>query len=356
MLQDNSISKIMVIGVGGGGGNAINDMQESGLAGVEFVAANTDVQDLNKSLADIRFQLGEKLTKGRGAGADPVVGREAAEEDRERIKKLLEGVDMIFITAGMGGGTGTGASPIIAEVAKEMSILTVAVVTKPFSFEGKKRAANAELGIQNLQNAVDSIIVIPNDKLFELPDKKVTIKNAFHEANNILKIGVKGISDLIMRTGLISLDFADITAIVRSSGLAILGFGEGEGENRAVKATEKALQSPLLERDILGAGKILLNIAGNESVELDEARKIADMITSASGKEPEEVMFGITLDEDLGDKLQVTLIANNFTSENIDSGVEPIITTSKNETPEPSKENTAANTDPPWDFLNNKQK
>ena len=339
MLQENFIPKIMVIGIGGGGSNAINAIQESGLTEIMFVTVDTDVQDLNKSLADIKFQLGEKLTKGKGTGVDPMVGREAAKEDIERIRKLLEGVNMLFITTGMGGGTGTGASPIIAEVAKELDILTVALVTKPFSFEGKKRVDNAKLGIQNLQNIVDSIIVLPNDKLFGLSDKKISMKDAFNEANNILRIGIKGITDLIMRPGLVGLDFGDITTIVKNSGYTVLGFGEGKGENRAVEAAKKALQSPLMERDMLGAGKILLNIAGNESVELDEVGKIVDIIASGFGKEPEEVMFGITLDNKLGDKLQITLIANNFAE--VYS--------------EPEKQtNTKSSDNSPWGFLNRK--
>jgi len=274
MLLDQDLVKIKVLGAGGAGGNAINDMISSGVGGVEYIAANTDAQDLGKSLADIRIQLGEKLTRGLGAGADPEIGRQAAEEDVEKIKNLLEETDMLFITAGMGGGTGTGSAPVIARVAKELGVLTVAVVTRPFSFEGRKRKNNADVGIENLKKAVDALVIIPNDKLFELPDKTITLQNAFKEANNILKIGIRGVADLMIGNGLINLDFADIKATMLNSGIAVLGFGEGEGENRAIKATEKALLSPLLEKSILGASKILINITGAPDITLMEAQKI----------------------------------------------------------------------------------
>lgn len=228
MLLDQDLVKIKVLGAGGAGGNAINDMISSGVGGVEYIAANTDAQDLGKSLADIRIQLGEKLTRGLGAGADPEIGRQAAEEDVEKIKNLLEETDMLFITAGMGGGTGTGSAPVIARVAKELGVLTVAVVTRPFSFEGRKRKNNADVGIENLKKAVDALVIIPNDKLFELPDKTITLQNAFKEANNILKIGIRGVADLMIGNGLINLDFADIKATMLNSGIAVLGFGEGE--------------------------------------------------------------------------------------------------------------------------------
>ena len=282
MLLDQDLVKIKVLGAGGAGGNAINDMISSGVGGVEYIAANTDAQDLGKSLADIRIQLGEKLTRGLGAGADPEIGRQAAEEDVEKIKNLLEETDMLFITAGMGGGTGTGSAPVIARVAKELGVLTVAVVTRPFSFEGRKRKNNADVGIENLKKAVDALVIIPNDKLFELPDKTITLQNAFKEANNILKIGIRGVADLMIGNGLINLDFADIKATMLNSGIAVLGFGEGEGENRAIKATEKALLSPLLEKSILGASKILINITGAPDITLMEAQTISDMVRDAA--------------------------------------------------------------------------
>ncbi|MGL4307901.1 cell division protein FtsZ [Cetobacterium sp. SF1] len=315
MLNNECQVKIKVIGAGGAGGNAINDMISSGVIGVEYIAANTDAQDLNNSLADIRLQLGEKLTRGLGAGADPEIGKQAAEEDIEKLKHLLEETDMLFITAGMGGGTGTGSAPVIAKVAKEMGVLTIAVVTKPFNFEGKKRMKNAETGLEELKKHVDSLVIIPNDKLFELPEKTITLQNAFKEANNILMIGIKGVADLMIRKGLINLDFADIRATMLNSGIAVLGYGEGDGENRAAKATEKALTSPLLEKSILGASKVLINITGSSTLTLMEAQMIANIVKDAAGKTAEDIMFGIVEDEDFGDRIQVTVIANNFINE-----------------------------------------
>lgn len=323
MLIEQDLVKIKVLGAGGAGGNAINDMISSGVGGVEYIAANTDAQDLNKSLADVRLQLGEKLTRGLGAGADPSVGKQAAEEDIDKIKSLLEETDMLFITAGMGGGTGTGAAPVIARVAKELGILTVAVVTRPFSFEGKKRKNNADLGVEQLKGTVDALVIIPNDKLFELPDKTITLQNAFKEANNILKIGIRGVADLMIGNGLINLDFADVKATMLNSGVAVLGFGEGEGENRAMKATERALQSPLLEKSIQGASKILINITGSQDITLMEAQTISETVRDAAGKTAEDVMFGLVIDQEVGDKVLVTIIANNFIDEREES--EPFI-------------------------------
>jgi len=301
MIHTNEhLVKIKVMGIGGSGGNAINDMIEAGVTGVEYIAANTDAQDLHNSLADIRIQLGEKSTRGLGAGADPEIGKQAAEEDIDKIKTLLEETDMLFITSGMGGGTGTGAAPVIARVAKDMGILTVAVVTKPFTFEGKSRMKNADMGIINLKESVDALIIIPN---------------AFMEANNVLKIGIKGLADLILKTGLINLDFADIKTTMLDSGVAMIGFGEMEGENRAIKATEKALQSPLLEKSISGASKILINISGSSALGLNEAFAISNMVKEAAGKSVDDVMFGVTTDDEMGDRLQVTLVATNFSDE-----------------------------------------
>ena len=314
MFNNECEVKIKVIGAGGAGGNAINDMISAGVTGVEYIAANTDAQDLNNSLADIRVQLGEKLTRGLGAGADPEVGKQAA-EDVEKLRNLLEETDMLFITAGMGGGTGTGSAPVIAKIAKEMGVLTIGIVTRPFSFEGRKRKTNADLGLSNLEKHVDSLVIIPNDKLFELPEKTITLQNAFKEANNILKIGIKGIADLMIGRGLINLDFADIKATMQNSGVAVLGFGEGEGENRVAKATEKALSSPLLEKSIMGASKVLINIAGSSNLGLMEAQAIANIVKEAAGKTAEDIMFGITADESYGDKIQVTIIANSFGDE-----------------------------------------
>ena len=351
--MDNNIVKIKVLGAGGAGGNAINDMISAGVSGVEFIAANTDAQDLGKSLADVRIQLGEKLTRGLGAGANPEIGRQSAEEDLEKLKQLLEDTDMLFITAGMGGGTGTGSSPVIAKIAKELGVLTVGIVTKPFGFEGGKRRANAEKGIEELKEFVDSLVVIPNDKLFELPDKTITLQNAFKEANNILKIGIKGVADLMIGNGLINLDFADIKTTMENSGIAVLGFGEGEGENRAIKATEKALMSPLLEKSISGASKILLNIAGSSDLTLMEAQSIANIVKDAAGKSADDVMFGVNLNEDLKDGIQVTIIANNFV-DTVEKN-EPFINVAINKTEEQKEESKEAAEEkrieldlPPW--------
>ena len=351
--MENNIVKIKVLGAGGAGGNAINDMISAGVTGVEFIAANTDAQDLGKSLADVRIQLGEKLTRGLGAGANPEIGKQSAEEDLEKLKQLLEDTDMLFITAGMGGGTGTGSSPVIAKIAKELGVLTVGIVTKPFGFEGGKRRANAEKGIEELKEFVDSLVVIPNDKLFELPDKTITLQNAFKEANNILKIGIKGVADLMIGNGLINLDFADIKTTMQNSGIAVLGFGEGEGENRAIKATEKALMSPLLEKSISGASKILLNIAGSSDLTLMEAQSIANIVKDAAGKSADDVMFGVNLNEDLKDGIQVTIIANNFV-DTVEKN-EPFINVAINKTEEQKEESKEAAEEkrieldlPPW--------
>lgn len=349
--MNEGIVKMKVIGAGGAGGNAINDIIESGITGVEFIAVNTDAQDLNRSLADVRIQIGEKLTKGLGAGANPEKGKLAAQEDEEKLKILLEDTDLLFITAGMGGGTGTGASPVIAGIAREMGILTIAIVTRPFTFEGKKRKINSDYGIEELRGMVDALVIVPNDKLFELPDKTITIVNAFKEANNILKIGIRGIAELMIGNGLINLDFADIKAAIQNSGIAVLGFGEGEGENRAIKAAEKALQSPLLERSINGASKVLINITGSSSVGLQEASIISDNIRDAAGKSPEEVIFGISLDESFGGKIQVTVIGTNFLDGEEKS--EPFINIAKpektlEETIEKEKEPKEDLDLPPW--------
>ena len=299
---------IKVIGVGGAGGNAINDMIESGISGVDFVAANTDSQDLEISKASHKIHLGERATKGLGAGADP---ERAREEAKEKIRHILEGTDMLFITAGMGGGTGTGAAPIIAELAKEIGILTVGIVTKPFSFEGPQRKKNAETGIENLRKHVDTLIAIPNDKLFELPNMNITLMNAFKEANNILRAGVKGISELITKQGYINLDFADIRAIMKDSGVAMLGFGEADGENRAIIATEQALNSPLLEKSIEGSRKILLNITGGLDLQLTEIQEISNTIIEKVGSGSANLIFGTVIDEETNG-IKVSIVATDF--------------------------------------------
>ena len=304
--------KIKVIGVGGGGGNAINDMLYSGVTGVEYIAANTDKQDLEKSLADVKLQIGEKLTKGQGAGASPEIGRLAAEEDIEKIQELLKGTDMLFITAGMGGGTGTGAAPVVAEIAREMGILTVAVVTKPFDFEGPLKKNNAEIGIENLKKHVDTLITIPNDRLFDLPNISITLMNAFKEANGVLRVGIKGISDLITKQGFVNLDFADVKAVMQDSGIAMLGFGEASGDNRAKTATELALNSPLLEKSIEGARKILLNITAGKNVGLHEIREVSEIVSKKAENINASLIWGIIIDPEIQDTIKVSLIATDF--------------------------------------------
>ncbi len=316
MHMNETLVDIKIIGVGGAGGNAINDMITSGINGVEFIAANTDAQDLTKSKAHHKIQLGEKLTKGLGAGAMPNIGRQAAEEDKEKIKELLAGTDMLFITAGMGGGTGTGAAPVIAKIAKEMGILTMGVITRPFKFEGKKRELNAEIGIAELKDNVDTLVIIPNEKLFELPNKKITFKNAFEEANSVLKIGIKGVSELITKQGVINLDFADLKTIVKESGMAMLGFGYAEGEDRAEKAAKQAIASPFLERTIKGAKRVLLNVTSGEDLGLGEVSMIAEMVSAATGEDAPEVIFGNIMEASMENRVQVTIIATDFKDEN----------------------------------------
>jgi len=304
--------KIKVIGVGGAGGNAVNDMILGGISGVTFVVANTDNQDLNKSLAEEKIRLGIELTKGLGAGANPEIGRKAAEESAEEIKEMLQDTNMLFIAAGMGGGTGTGAAPAIAQMAREMGILTVGITTKPFGFEGKKRQINAESGIAELKKVVDTLVVIPNDKLFQLPNKAITMLNAFEEANNVLKIGVKGITEVMTRQGYINLDFADVRTVMRDSGIAMLGFGEAQGEGRAAAAAQMALSNPLLEKSIEGASRIILNITAGKDLQLAEAYEISDIVKEATGKTAEEVMFGAVVDDGMENTIRLTLVATDF--------------------------------------------
>ncbi|HCB64252.1 MAG TPA: cell division protein FtsZ [Fusobacteria bacterium] len=312
-VSKGSIAKIKVLGMGGAGGNAVDFMKRDSDSGdIEFIAMNTDAQDLNSSDADIKIQLGEKITKGLGAGANPEIGKLGAEEDKDKIKSAIVGTDLLFITAGMGGGTGTGSAPVVARIAKEMGILTVAVVTKPFNFEGLKRRQNSMAGINELSQYVDTLVVIPNEKLFELPNKGISLVNAFESANGILKIGIRGISDLITKQGYINLDFADIRSIMSESGVAMLGFGYAEGEDRAKIAAEQALNSPLLERPITGARKILLNISGDPELGLNEASQIAEMVSSATGDTATDVIFGTVIDSSLNKGIKVTIIATDF--------------------------------------------
>jgi len=304
-------ANIKVIGIGGAGNNAINRMVEAGLKGVEFIAVNTDAQALYLSKADKKIQIGEKLTKGLGAGANPEIGRKAAEESKDVVEEALKGADMIFITAGMGGGTGTGAAPIIAEVSKNLGILTVGVVTKPFSFEGKKRMANAEMGITDIKSNVDTLITIPNDRLLTIAEKKTSIIEAFKLADDVLRQGVQGISDLIAVPGLINLDFADVKTVMQDTGLAHMGIGKGSGETRATDAAKQAISSPLLETSIDGAKGVLLNITGGANLGLLEVNEAAELIASVADKEA-NIIFGAVIDEKLQDEVRITVIATGF--------------------------------------------
>ena len=307
----SDFANIKVIGVGGGGNNAVNRMVDNQIKGVQFLAVNTENQVLELSKADVTIQIGEKGTKGLGAGANPQIGEEAAQESREEITKALEGADMVFVTAGMGGGTGTGAAPIVAECAKEVGALTVGVVTKPFAFEGKRRRAAAEKGIEFLTQKVDTIIVIPNDKLLQVVDKKCSVSDAFSKADEVLRQGIKGISDLIQIPGLINLDFADVKTIMTNQGEALMGIGEGTGENRAADAAKMAINSPLLETSIDGAKGILLNISGSSELGIFEVNEAAQIISDAADPDA-NIIFGSVIDESLGDKVQVTVVATGF--------------------------------------------
>jgi len=307
----DELATIKVIGVGGGGNNAVNRMIEHGVEGVEFIAVNTDAQALNLSKAEVKLQIGGKLTRGLGAGANPEVGKKAAEESKEQLEEALQGADMIFVTAGMGGGTGTGAAPTIAQIAKDLGALTVGVVTRPFSFEGKRRSTQAIGGIDTLKSAVDTLIVIPNDRLLEIVDKNTPMLEAFREADNVLRQGVQGISDLIAKPGLINVDFADVKTIMFDKGSALMGIGVATGENRATEAAKKAVSSPLLETSIDGAHGILMNITGGTNLSLYEVQEAADLVTSAADSEV-NVIFGSVINENLKDEIIVTVIATGF--------------------------------------------
>jgi cell division protein FtsZ len=310
----NAVAKIKVIGIGGGGNNAVASMVTTGrIKGVEFVAINTDSQALLNNPATTKIQIGENLTKGLGSGADPEVGHHAAEESREKIKELLMDTDMVFITAGMGGGTGTGGAPIIAELAKEAGALTVAVVTKPFAFEGIRRMSVAEDGIEELKSKVDTLIVIPNQKLMDVVDKKMTLQEAFRVADSVLGQGVQGISDLITVSGLINVDFADVRAIMTDAGTALMGVGMGTGENRAQMAARTAISSPLLEVKIDGARGILFNITGGPSLTMNEVSEAAEMISTHADPDA-NIIFGATIDEAMGDQIKISVIATGFDS------------------------------------------
>ena len=302
---------LKVIGVGGGGNNVVNRMVRAGMQGVEFIAVNTDRQCLNASEATQKLAIGEKLTGGKGAGANPEVGRESAKESKEQINALLEGADMVFVTAGMGGGTGTGAAPVVAEIAKEKGILTVGVVTKPFNFEGRRRMEQAAQGIEDLRQKVDSLVIIPNDRLQYATDEKITFANAFAIADDVLRQAVQSISDLIKTTGLINLDFADVTAVMKDAGLAHMGVGRAAGKNKAEEATRIAINSPLLETSIQGARGIIVNITGPMDMGLEEVEQAAEMVKQVA--DPDALfMMGTAFDDTLEDELRVTVIATGF--------------------------------------------
>jgi len=310
-IDMEQFAEIKVVGVGGGGNNAVNRMIQFGLKGVEFIAVNTDKQALFASQANQKIQIGEKLTKGLGAGANPEIGQRAAEESREEIMQALKGADMVFITAGMGGGTGTGAAPVIAEIAKDLGILTVGVVTKPFMFEGRQRMINADKGIQELKQRVDTLITIPNDRLLQIVEKRTTVLEAFRMADDVLRQGVQGISDLIAVPGLINLDFADVRTIMKERGLAHMGIGRGSGEGRALEAAKQAIQSPLLETTIEGARGVLLNITGGENLSLYEVNEAAELVSQAADPDA-NIIFGAVIDESLQDEIRITVIATGF--------------------------------------------
>lgn len=308
-------AEIKVIGVGGGGGNAVNRMIKAGLSGVDFWAMNTDAQVLGMSSAKNRIQLGSKLTQGLGAGGDPSIGEKAAEETRENIMQALDGADMVFITAGMGGGTGTGAAPVVAKIAKELGALTIGVVTKPFTFEGKRRLNQALQGLEKLKETVDALIVIPNDKLMEVVDKRTTMREAFHVVDEVLLRGVQGISDIITVPGLINVDFADVKAVMESSGSALMGIGRGSGEGRAMEAATSAINSPLLETTINGASGIILNVTGGPDMTLHEVTEAAQVIHDAVSDDA-IVTFGSVIDDRIQGEIQITVIATGFELKN----------------------------------------
>lgn len=306
-----AVAKIKVVGVGGGGNNAVNRMIDAGVSSAEFVAVNTDKQSLLVSKAETRLQIGERLTGGLGAGAKPEIGQKAAEESKASITDMLKGTNMVFITAGMGGGTGTGAAPVIAQIAKEMGILTVAVITKPFSFEGPIRAKNAEEGLENLKKYVDSLVVIPNEKLLQIVPKKTPLSESFRFADDVLRQGVQGISDLIVFPGLINLDFADVTTIMKDKGLAHMGIGYGSGDNKALDAVKQAVASPLLETTIEGATGLLINIKGGNDLTQDDVNEAASLVREVVD-ESCNIILGTSIDENMHDEVEITLIATGF--------------------------------------------
>ena len=324
-------AQINVVGVGGAGNNAVNRMITAGLRGVEFIAINTDKQALFLSKANTKIQIGDKLTKGLGAGANPEIGEKAANESKDEISQAIKGADMVFVTAGMGGGTGTGAAPIVAQIAKDMGILTVGVVTKPFMFEGRKRMQHAERGIENLKGTVDTLVTIPNDRLLQIAEKKTSIIDAFKIADDVLRQGVQGISDLIAVPGLVNLDFADVKTIMQNTGLAHMGIGRASGENRAEEAAKQAIQSPLLETSIEGARGVLLNITGGADLGLFEVNLAAELVQKSADPDA-NIIFGAVIDENLKDEMLITVIATGFEKGPILKKIEKVVEKAQNNT------------------------
>lgn len=310
-MDERPAASIKVVGCGGGGGNALNRMVDCGVVGVDFIAVNTDVQALRNSRAATMIQIGEKLTKGLGAGATPEIGKKAAEESREEIANALKGADLVFVTAGMGGGTGTGAAPVVAEIARDMGILTIAVVTKPFAFEGKTRMRKAEAGIDELKQRVDTLVVIPNERLLQVCPKGTSFKGAFNFADDVLRQGIQGISDLISQTGIINLDFADVKAVMESGGMAHLGIGVGKGEKAMADAAQNAISSPMLETSIDGARAVLINVTCNSDCSIVDINDAVEMITAAADSEA-NIIFGASIDDALEDEVHITVIATGF--------------------------------------------
>ena len=340
-MENNNFASIKVIGVGGAGTNAVNRMIESGLQGVDFIAVNTDKQALTLSKAPTKVQIGDKLTKGLGAGANPEVGKHAAEESREEISNFIKGADLVFVTCGMGGGTGTGAAPVIAELARDMGILTIGVVSKPFLFEGRQRMKNAEAGIERLKANVDTLVVVPNDRLLSVVTKGTSVTEAFRIADDTLRQGIQGISDLIAVPNLINLDFADVRTVMEARGLAHMGIGVGKGENRMVDAARQAISSPMLETSIDGARAVLINITGGPDTSIIDINEAAQMITQAADPEA-NIIFGAGIDENLEDEVRITVIATGFESNPFGSAAkaEPEKTVEK--TAEPERTESAA--------------
>lgn len=347
--QENSGAIIKVIGVGGAGGNAVNRMINEGVKGVHFIAANTDVQALEDSKAETKIQLGPKLTRGLGAGATAEIGQKAAEESEEVLNEALKGADMIFVTAGMGGGTGTGAAPVVAKIAKDLGALTVGVVTRPFTFEGPKRGKNAASGIAELKQHVDTMVIIANNRLLEIVDKKTPMMEAFKEADNVLRQGVQGISDLITSPGFVNLDFADVKTVMANQGSALMGIGSATGENRTAEATKKAISSPLLEVSIDGAEQVLLNITGGPDLSLFEAQDAAGIVQQAATNDV-NLIFGTSINENLGDEVVVTVIATGIDENN--NKRRSTTSNSAQKIATPSSTTTEQNNDPfvDWDM------